>query len=38
MYHSVIDITGQEDIELGDEVTVDISPMYINSDIRREYI
>lgn len=38
MYHSVIDITGEENICVCDEATLDISPMYVNSNIRREYI
>ncbi len=39
MNHGIIDITGDYDIKVGDEVILnDISPMYINSNIRREYI
>lgn len=38
MYHAIIDITGTKDIVIGDEVSLDISPIYINSNIRREYI
>ena len=38
MYHSIIDITGENDIASGEEVVLDISPMYINSNIRREYV
>ncbi len=37
--HAVIDITGTDDINVGDEVTIlDYYPAYINSDIEREYI
>lgn len=38
MYHAIIDITGDENINIGDKVVLDVSPMYINSNIRREYI
>lgn len=38
MYHAIIDITGTKDIFAGDEVRLDISPIYTNSNIRREYI
>ena len=37
MYHSIIDITGAEDITVGNEVVVDIAPLYTNTNIRREY-
>ncbi len=37
MYHCVIDITDSESISLEDEVIFEISPMHINSMIRREY-
>ena len=37
MYHAIADITGATDIEKGDEVVLDIAPIYTNSNIRREY-
>ena len=37
MNHSTVDVTG-EDVEINDEVLLDISPMLVNSKIRREYI
>lgn len=36
MYHITIDITGTE-VKVGDEVILDISPLYVDSTIRREY-
>jgi len=38
MYHAIVDITGREEIHIGDEVCIDISPIYINNNIRREYV
>ena len=38
MHHAIIDITGEENIKIGDEVTLDISPIYVNINIEREYI
>ncbi|MBR3614978.1 MAG: alanine racemase [Clostridia bacterium] len=38
MYHSIIDVTDSEDIKLGDLVTLDITPLQTNDEIRREYI
>ena len=38
MYHSIIDITGSDNISINDEVTFHISPMLTNSTIRREYL
>lgn len=38
MYHAIIDISGADDIALGDEVILQIAPIYTNLNIRREYI
>ncbi len=38
MYHSIIDISENENIEVGQEVEIDISPLQANDKIRREYI
>ena len=38
MYHSIIDISGNEDIQVGQEVQIDILPLQANDKIRREYI
>lgn len=38
MYHAIIDISGAGDISLGDEVIMQIAPIYTNLNIRREYI
>lgn len=38
MYHAIIDITGNNDIKVGDEVILDIAPIQANDEIRREYI
>jgi hypothetical protein len=37
MYHAVIDITGENDLKIGEEVILNISPLYTNCKIRREY-
>lgn len=38
MFHLDIDISNAENIKIGDKVYFDVSPMYVNSNIRREYI
>lgn len=38
MYHAIIDITGANNINVGDEVILDIAPIQTNDGIRREYI
>ena len=38
MYHAIVDITGANNIEKGDEVILNASPIYINSNIERKYI
>lgn len=38
MYHAIIDITGNDDINVGDIVLLDISPLQTSEEIRREYI
>lgn len=38
MYNMVIDLKNDEDVHIGDEVYVDIKPLYIDSKIQREYI
>ncbi len=37
--HAVIDITGDENIKIGDEVEIlDYYPIYVNSNIERKYV
>ncbi len=38
MYHSIVDITDSKNIKIGDEVTLNITPLQTNDGIRREYI
>ena len=38
MYHSIIDITECDNIDVGTEVEIDIAPLQANDEIRREYI
>lgn len=38
MYHAIIDITGTEDIKVDDIVSLDITPLQTNDEIRREYV
>ena len=38
MYHAIVDITGSEDINVGDEVILNIPPVQTDDKIRREYI
>ena len=38
MYHAIIDITNSNNISIGDEVQLDITPLQTNDIIRREYI
>ena len=37
MYHISVDVTGK-DVQVGNEVKLDVSPMFVDSSIRREYI
>ena len=38
MYHAIIDITDSKDLNIGEEVQLDITPLQTNDIIRREYI
>lgn len=38
MFHSIVDITGSENIKVGEEVQIDVTPLQANDMIRREYI
>lgn len=38
MYHAIVDITGTDNINVGEEVIINLSPLYTNINIRREYI
>ena len=37
-YHAIIDITNSNNINIGDDVELDITPLKKNDIIRREYI
>ncbi len=37
MYHISVDVT-RKDVQVGSEVKLDVSPMFVDSSIRREYI
>lgn len=37
MYNLTVDVTGKN-IEIGDEVKIDINPIFVTSSIRREYV
>lgn len=36
MYHTVVDVTGS-DINTGDIASLDVNPLYISKEIKREY-
>lgn len=38
MYHSIIDISNSNNLKVGDEVELNITPLQTNDEIRREYI
>ena len=38
MYHAIIDITNSEDVKVNDTVSLDITPLQTNDEIRREYV
>lgn len=38
MYHSIVDITESENINVRDEVSLNITPLQTNDTIRREYV
>ena len=37
MYHTIVDVTGS-DVKSQDVVTLNVKPMYVNENIRREYV
>ena len=37
MYHISVDVTGKS-VQVGSRVKLDVSPMFVDSSIRREYI
>ena len=38
MYHCIADVTNSDSIDIGDEVLIDIPPLQVHDEIRREYI
>ncbi|MCR5185564.1 MAG: alanine racemase [Clostridia bacterium] len=38
MYHCIVDVTDDPNVEINQEVQIDIAPLNVNSNIRREYI
>lgn len=38
MYHSIVDITGEDNVKVGDTAILEISPLQTNEKIRREYV
>lgn len=36
MYHTVVDITGA-DVKVGDQVFLEVPPLYVSDNIKREY-
>lgn len=36
MYHSIVDVTGA-DVKVGDEVLIDLEPLDVSDNIKREY-
>ena len=37
MYHTVIDITGNENLKVGQEVEIEVRTVYIDNRIERQY-
>ncbi len=38
MYHCIVDVTDDPNVQVNQEVQIDIAPLNVNSNIRREYI